>query len=332
RSSFRSGTVVNSDEPIPVPSEFGLTCPRTYHKLILFVRHGQYNLKGRTPDEKRLTEIGWKQAYEAGRQLKRLGIKIDRIVHSDLIRARQTTAAVLVGLQDDFDPLFDTSLLTNLSSGAQPHLLGNYARPSVIQYEGLTPEDRSSSDYAHPPMLGEPYRPYPGASFDCQESRFLTEGPPPVSPEPPNRNSTSQVVRQTEGLRLERGFRTHIHRLPVTTQGRAAYENLNAQARLSSSCRCSYPYDCRHVTDDYEPCETVVFVGHANVFRFWLCRALQLPPEAWLRFSLYHGSISSILISWTSPLTSGHKNDSVCTVTALRIGEIGHFPTHLLTR
>ncbi|KAF5395338.1 hypothetical protein PHET_12365, partial [Paragonimus heterotremus] len=69
------GTVANSGESTPIPSEAGLTCPRTYQKLIVFVRHGQYNIKGRTPDEKRLTEIGWKQAYETGRQLKRLGIK-----------------------------------------------------------------------------------------------------------------------------------------------------------------------------------------------------------------------------------------------------------------
>ncbi|XP_033099515.1 serine/threonine-protein phosphatase PGAM5, mitochondrial-like isoform X2 [Anneissia japonica] len=39
-----------------------------------------------------------------------------------------------------------------------------------------------------------------------------------------------------------------------------------------------------------------VLVCHANVIRYVVCRALQLPPEAWLRFSLNHGSISWVCI------------------------------------
>lgn len=43
--------------------------------------------------------------------------------------------------------------------------------------------------------------------------------------------------------------------------------------------------------DSYE-----IFVCHANVIRYFVCRALQLPPEAWIRFSLDHGSITWIVV------------------------------------
>jgi len=34
---------------------------------------------------------------------------------------------------------------------------------------------------------------------------------------------------------------------------------------------------------------TEIMVFHANVIRYFVCRALQLPPEAWLRMSLANG-------------------------------------------
>merc|ERR1719454_708114 len=43
--------------------------------------------------------------------------------------------------------------------------------------------------------------------------------------------------------------------------------------------------------DSYE-----VIVCHANVIRYFACRALQLPPEAWLRISLKHGSMTWVTI------------------------------------
>uniref|UniRef100_A0A1I8F429 Serine/threonine-protein phosphatase PGAM5, mitochondrial n=1 Tax=Macrostomum lignano TaxID=282301 RepID=A0A1I8F429_9PLAT len=44
-------------------------------------------------------------------------------------------------------------------------------------------------------------------------------------------------------------------------------------------------------SDSYE-----LLVCHANVIRYFVCRALQLPPEAWLRFSLDHASITWVTI------------------------------------
>ena len=43
---------------------------------------------------------------------------------------------------------------------------------------------------------------------------------------------------------------------------------------------------------DDNPHEFEVIVGHGNVIRYFFCRALQLPPEVWLRFSTFNCSIS----------------------------------------
>lgn len=74
-----------------------------------------------------------------------------------------------------------------------------------------------------------------------------------------------------------------------------------------------------------QPVEVILFVGHANVFRYWLCRALQLPLEAWLRISLPHGSITELLVE-----ASAKKK--TCTVVALRVGDDGHMPIELISR
>ncbi|SCU72780.1 Serine/threonine-protein phosphatase PGAM5, mitochondrial, putative [Trypanosoma equiperdum] len=62
-----------------------------------------------------------------------------------------------------------------------------------------------------------------------------------------------------------------------------------------------------------------VIVGHANVIRYLVCRALQLPPEAWLRISLPHCSITSLVIG-----ANGH-------VSLSSLGSAGHLPVDMVT-
>ncbi|KAH9598199.1 Histidine phosphatase superfamily [Trypanosoma melophagium] len=62
-----------------------------------------------------------------------------------------------------------------------------------------------------------------------------------------------------------------------------------------------------------------IIVGHANVIRYLVCRALQLPPEAWLRISLPHCSITSITINGR-----GHVSLSC-------LGSVGHLPADMVT-
>jgi len=56
----------------------------------------------------------------------------------------------------------------------------------------------------------------------------------------------------------------------------------------------------------------VVVVCHANVIRYFVCRALQLPPEAWLRLCTYNCSLTHIKVR-----PSG-------SVSLISLGDTGH--------
>ena len=42
-------------------------------KLIILVRHGQYEVKASSPDGRVLTQLGWKQAVATGKRLREVG-------------------------------------------------------------------------------------------------------------------------------------------------------------------------------------------------------------------------------------------------------------------
>ncbi|VUZ55185.1 unnamed protein product, partial [Hymenolepis diminuta] len=252
-------------------------------RLIILVRHGQYELKAPTSGEKVLTDIGWRQAVATGKRLRELGYKIDCIVHSNLVRARQTTAGILSQL--DQVQISDTGIL---------ELKG---KASTSDKDG----DNNDLIVRPSPLFSK--------NYPLLESPLLAEGPPPVEPEPSS-SSRKRYIESLGGSELaERikkqnqiysSFQYHIHR-----------RSINEFLPPSS-----------HVK---QPVEVILFVGHANVFRYWLCRALQLPLEAWLRVSLPHGSITELLVE-----VSAKKK--TCTVVALRVGDDGHMPIELISR
>lgn len=60
--------------------------------------------------------------------------------------------------------------------------------------------------------------------------------------------------------------------------------------------------------------EFEIVVCHANVIRYFLCRALQLPPEAWLRLCTFNCSLTYLTIRPTG------------TVSCRMLGDMGHIP------
>ncbi|KAL4223547.1 hypothetical protein ACF0H5_017018 [Mactra antiquata] len=95
-----------------------------------------------------------------------------------------------------------------------------------------------------------------------EESDLLREGAP-IPPEPPIGHWRPEKHQfYSEGSRIESAFRHYFHRA-----------------------------NSDQVNDSYE-----IMVCHANVIRYFTCRALQFPPEGWLRISLNHASITWITI------------------------------------
>lgn len=110
-----------------------------------------------------------------------------------------------------------------------------------------------------------------------ENDNMLIEGAP-IPPEPPIGNWKSEKHFFQDGARIEAAFRKYFHRADPSQEG-----------------------------DSY-----TILVCHANVIRYFVCRALQFPPEAWLRIGLKHGSIT-----WLCILPSGR-------VTIYCLGDTGH--------
>uniref|UniRef100_A0A1I8PC45 Serine/threonine-protein phosphatase PGAM5, mitochondrial n=1 Tax=Stomoxys calcitrans TaxID=35570 RepID=A0A1I8PC45_STOCA len=120
---------------------------------------------------------------------------------------------------------------------------------------------------------------------DVKHCPYIREGAP-IPPQPPVghwRPEESQFFR--DGARIEAGFRRYFHR--------------------------ALPTD-KH--DTY-----TLIVGHGNVIRYFVCRALQFPPEAWLRINVNHASIT-----WLTIQPSGN-------VSIKYLGDTGFIPAKFLT-
>nr|XP_023012786.1 serine/threonine-protein phosphatase PGAM5, mitochondrial isoform X2 [Leptinotarsa decemlineata] len=113
---------------------------------------------------------------------------------------------------------------------------------------------------------------------------LLREGAP-VPPEPPIGGWKPENYYYQDGSRIEAAFRKYFHRAEPSQEN-----------------------------DSY-----TLLVCHANVIRYFTCRALQFPAEAWLRLSLYNGSIT-----WISITPSGR-----CILRVL--GDTGHMPPDVIT-
>ena len=102
------------------------------------------------------------------------------------------------------------------------------------------------------------YRELDNTDIPIEKSDLIREGAP-IEPDPPletwNPDPKDFFI---EGARIETGFREFMHRA-----------------------------DIKQEKDSVE-----VLVCHGNVIRYFVCRALQLSPNAWLRMSVRHGSMT----------------------------------------
>ena len=158
----------------------------------------------------------------------------------------------------------------------------------------------------------------------------------------PGGTARPSVVQKTDENhpRIEKAFQTYFYRAEPPVEREALHpvvpENTNDQHKESTgstdvpsstiitttdiSCNPQEDGNPIVITDsvqqleeeEQEQHEFEVIIGHANVIRYFFCRALQLPPEAWLRLCIFNCSLTYFTIRPTG------------TVSCRMLGDIGH--------
>lgn len=115
-------------------------------------------------------------------------------------------------------------------------------------------------------------------------SDLLREGMP-ITPEPGRSSWRPEWKYLADGPRIEAAFHEYFHRANIDQKD-----------------------------DSFE-----ILVCHGNVIRYFVCRALQFPPEGWMRMTLYHASIT-----WITIKPNGKVSLKV-------VGDAGHIPANKLS-
>jgi serine/threonine-protein phosphatase PGAM5 len=128
------------------------------------------------------------------------------------------------------------------------------------------------------------------------------------------------VIEKTDDHhpRIEQAFNKYFHRAPMPELPSAAdRKEKTILATTSYNQSNENEKEKRLVADPKHEFE--IIVCHANVIRYFFCRALQLPPEAWLRLCTFNCSLTYFTIRPTG------------TVSCRMLGDIGHLPHHMCT-
>lgn len=132
----------------------------------------------------------------------------------------------------------------------------------------------------------------------------------------PGGNASTSTIEKTDEHhpRIETAFQMYFHRAQEvpkkkdTSDEDHADDDDNAKADPNSG---EQKEGSRH--------EFEIIVCHANVIRYFLCRALQIPPETWLRLCTFNCSLTYLTIRPTG------------TVSCRMLGDIGHLPYGMST-
>jgi serine/threonine-protein phosphatase PGAM5 len=155
----------------------------------------------------------------------------------------------------------------------------------------------------------------PGVEY-AEPDPDLNEGRP-CHNVPGGRASDSTIAKTDEThARIEASFHKYLQRAPPPV----------IKDNEESSSSSWFPTDETTTTktddkEEEEPCkhEFEIIVCHANVIRYFLCRALQVPPEAWLRLCTFNCSLTYLTIRPTG------------TVSCRMLGDMGHIPYGMTT-
>ena len=127
------------------------------------------------------------------------------------------------------------------------------------------------------------------------EDPMLAEGWPCLPDPYKDPSSVRPAKLFEESARVEAVFRKYCHRHTDFKKERKEPMTEGEKEAPAVGLADANQKEDPDVLDTEE--EYIVFVCHQNIIRYFVCRALQLPPEAWLRFRGSNCGITEIIIS-----------------------------------
>lgn len=138
----------------------------------------------------------------------------------------------------------------------------------------------------------------------------------------PGGKARQSVIDRTDEHhpRIENAFRKYFYRAPIpATLENIPATNTNTDNETKSDAKVVATSPSAETTRNdklqtHPQHEFEIIICHANVIRYFFCRALQLPPEAWLRLCVFNCSLTYFTIRPTG------------TVSCRMLGDVGHLP------
>lgn len=132
----------------------------------------------------------------------------------------------------------------------------------------------------------------------------------------PGGKASARTVKKTDEShgRIETAFKTYFYRAdpPVGEENDGDVAKKKPTVLATSNDNEEEDDDDDMDLKPHPQHEFEIIVCHANVIRYFLCRALQLPPEAWLRLCTFNCSLTYLTVRPTG------------TVSCRMLGDIGH--------
>lgn len=145
--------------------------------------------------------------------------------------------------------------------------------------------------------------------YRTKPNPFLNEGTP-AHAIPRGKAFKGEKVAK-DHPRIEAAYRQYFHRHVHDDKDNTAGKTTNLKAVLEVDAKVKQPQQHKH--------EFEIIVCHGNVIRYFFMRALQLPPEAWLRLCTFNCSLTYFTIR-----PGGN-------VSCRMMGDIGHLSSNKTT-
>ncbi|GMH85792.1 hypothetical protein TrST_g4818 [Triparma strigata] len=272
---------------------------------VILVRHGQYDETYKEDEKRILTPLGREQAAATGKRILELmknvggveGGKINvKLVHSSaMARAVETCDIIVDEIRKGGEKVIRTEPDEGLNEGRPCHVIpyGNKCMSEkAISQDGPRIEGAYNKYFWRETKAVEEDAEEEGGAKSGQQAKQVTEK---------GGKKTSLMVEEESSERLD----SLISRLiGGGGGGGGGGDNPAADATVA-------PPPSNH--------EFEIIVCHGNVIRYFFMRALQLPPEAWLRLCTFNCSLAYFTIRCTGG------------VSCRSLGDIGHLEPRLLT-